>query len=85
MICFALTRFRVLLIPALLLPLLLPATALAGWGDENWGEMVWGAAAPEIPALPVEGIIALAVIFLGVSYWLSSSRRRRVKRPPLHS
>jgi hypothetical protein len=74
---FTYTRFRVLPIPALLLPLLLPTIASAGWGDENWGAMVWGASAPQIPSLPVEGIAALAVLLLGLSYWLLASRRRR--------
>jgi len=75
----------VLPIPALLLTLLLPTVAPAGWGDENWGEMVWGAGAPQIPSLPVEGIIAVAVLLLGLSYWLLAERRRSAKRPPLHS
>ncbi|MHC4109242.1 MAG: hypothetical protein ACYSTY_14265 [Planctomycetota bacterium] len=83
---FAQTRSRVLPIPALLLPLLLPAIASAGWGDESWGTMVWGRfQLPEIPALPVEGIAALAVLLLGLSYWLLVARRRRAKRPSLHS
>ena len=82
---FAYTRSRVLPISALLLSLLLPGTALAGWGDENWGEMVWGAGAPQIPSLPVEGIVAVAALLLGLSYWLLAVRRRRAKRPPLHS
>jgi hypothetical protein len=85
MACFAWPRFRPLAIPAFLLPLLLPALARAGWGDENWGEMVWGAAAPQIPAMPIAGVVALAVLLLGLSYWLLGSRRRRAKRPPLHS
>jgi len=78
-------RFRVLPILALIMPLLLPAIALAGWGDENWGEMVWGAAAPQIPAMAVGGVVAVAALFLGLSYWLLAARRRRAKRPPLHS
>jgi hypothetical protein len=82
---FTWTRFRALPIPAFLLSLLLPTVALAGWGGENWGAMVWGAAAPQIPSLPVEGIVALAVVFLGLSYWLLASRRRRGKGPALHS
>jgi hypothetical protein len=82
---FAQTRSRVLPISALLLPVLLPNVASAGWGDENWGEMVWGAGAPQIPALPVEGIAALAVLLLGLSSWFLAARRRRAKRAPLHS
>jgi hypothetical protein len=78
-------RSRVLPISALLLPLLFPTAASAGWGDENWGEMVWGAGAPQIPSLPVEGIVAVAALLLGLSYWLLAVRRRRGKRPPLHS
>jgi membrane protein implicated in regulation of membrane protease activity len=69
----------------LALALLLPGTASAGWGDENWGAMVWGAGAPQIPSLPVEGMIALAVLLLGLSYWLLAAWRTRVKRPPLNS
>jgi hypothetical protein len=71
-------------IPAFFLPLLLPAAASAGWGDENWGEMVWGAAAPQIPAMAVGGVVAVAALFLGLSYWLLAIRRRRSKRPPLN-
>ena len=82
---FAQIRSRVPPIPALLLPLLLPTVALAGWGDENWGEMVWGAAAPQIPSMPFAGIAALAVLLLGLSYWLLATRRRRAIRPPIHS
>jgi hypothetical protein len=78
-------RFRVRPIPALILALLLPGVATAGWGEENWGAMVWGAAAPQIPSLPVEGIVALAALLLGLSYWLLASRRRRAKRPSLYS
>jgi hypothetical protein len=85
MVRFSQIRFRALPISALLLSLLLPTVASAGWGDENWGEMVWGAAAPQIPSLPIEGVVVLAVLLLGLSYWLLASRRRRVKRPPLHS
>lgn len=79
------TRSPVLSISALLLPLLLPAIAAAGWGDENWGEMVWGGGAPQIPATAVGGVVAGAVLLLGFSYRLLASRRRRNKRPPLHS
>jgi len=79
------TRSRVLPIPALLLPLLLPTIASAGWGDENWGAMVWGAGAPQIPAMAVGGLVAVAALLLGLSYWLLAARRRRAKRPPLHS
>jgi hypothetical protein len=82
---FASPRSRVLPISALLLPLLVPTIASAGWGDENWGEMVWGAGAPQIPALPVGGIVAVAALLLGLSYWLLAVRRRRSKRPTLHS
>jgi len=82
---FARIRFRVLSIPALLLSVLLPSVATAGWGDESWGEMVWGAGAPQIPAMAVEGIVAVAALLLGLSYWLLASRRRRAKRPPLNS
>ena len=82
---FAQARSRVLPISGLLLPLLLPTVAWAGWGDENWGEMVWGGAAPPIPAMAVGGVVALAALLLGLSYWLLAARRRRVKRPPLHS
>jgi hypothetical protein len=78
-------RFRALPIPALSLPLLLPTVASAGWGDENWGEMVWGAGAPEVPAMTVGGVVAVAALLLGLSYWLLASRRRRAKRPPLQS
>jgi hypothetical protein len=78
-------RSRVLPIPALLLPLFLPAAASAGWGDENWGEMVWGAAAPQVPAMAVGGVVAVAALFLGLSYRLLAARRRRAKSPPLHS
>jgi hypothetical protein len=70
---------------ALLLILLLPARASAGWGDENWGAMVWGAAASQIPAMTVGGVVAVASLFLGLSYWLLAAQRRRLKRPPLHS
>jgi hypothetical protein len=84
---FAQIRSRVLPISALLLPLLLPAVASAetGWGDANWGEMVWGGLIDRIPALPVEGIAFLTALLLGLSYWLFAARRRRSKRPPLHS
>jgi len=82
---FVQVRLRTLAISAVLLPVLLPTVASAGWGDENWGEMVWGGAAPHVPSLPVEGIVALAALLLGFSYWLLAARRRRVKRPPLHS
>jgi hypothetical protein len=79
-------RFRVLPILALLLPVLLPAVATAGWGGENWGTMVWGGfPSADIPALPVEGVIALAALLLGLSYWLLAARRRRAKRQPLNS
>ena len=64
---------------------LLPNVAWAGWADENWGEMVWGAGAPQVPALPTEGIVALAALLLGLSYWLLAARRRRSKRPLLNS
>jgi hypothetical protein len=80
-----LTRFRALPIPAFVLSVLVPTVAWAGWGDENWGTMVWGGADPQIPSLPVEGIVALAALLLGLSYWLFATRRRRAKRPPLHS
>ncbi len=80
------TRFRVLPIPVFLLPLFLPTVALAGWGDENWGAMVWGGFPfMDIPALPVEGVVAVAALLLGLSYWLLASRRRRAKRPLLNS
>ena len=69
----------------LLLILVIPNVVSASWGDENWGEMVWGSAAPQIPSMPVEGVVALAALLLGISYWLLASRRRRAKRPPLHS
>ena len=82
---FTQIRYRVLPIPALSLPLLLPTVASAGWGDENWGEMVWGAGAPQIPAMAVEGVVAVAALLLGLSYWLLAERRRGAKRPPLHS
>jgi hypothetical protein len=82
---FVWTRSRVLPIPALLVSLLPPGVAWAGWGDENWGAMVWGAGAPQIPALPVGGVVAVAALLLGLSYWLLASRRRRSKRPPLNS
>jgi hypothetical protein len=82
---FTWTRFRALPIPAFLLPVLIPTAASAGWGNENWGEMVWGAAAPQIPSMPVEGLIALAVVFLCLSYALFALRRTRAKRAPLHS
>ena len=82
---FAQIRSRVLPISVLLLSLLLPGFASAGWGDENWGAMVWDAAAPQIPSLPVEGVAVLALLLLGLSYWLLTSRRRRAKSPPLHS
>jgi hypothetical protein len=79
-------RFRLLTIPALLLPVLLPTVASAVWGDESWGEMVWGGSPiVDIPALPVEGIVALAVLLLGLSYWLLAARRRCAKRPSLNS
>ena len=78
---FALVRSRTLPIVAVLLP----SVASAGWGDENWGEMVWGGAAPPIPSLHVEGIVALAALLLGLSYWLLATRRRRAKRPLLNS
>jgi hypothetical protein len=80
-----LTRFRVLPIPAFVLPVLLPTVASAGWGGENWGEMVWGAAAPQIPAMPIAGVAALAALLLGLSYWLLAARRRPKKRPSLLS
>ncbi|MBW2399018.1 MAG: hypothetical protein JRG80_07060 [Deltaproteobacteria bacterium] len=70
---------------SLVMASLLPTVASAGWGDENWGEMVWGAAAPQIPSMPVEGNVALAMLLVGLSYWLLASRRRRLKHPPLHS
>ena len=75
MICFALIRFRVLLIPALLLPLLLPAAALAGWGDENWGEMVWGGGASQIPAMSAEGAKEI--------FFISLPSDGRVNLPPV--
>jgi hypothetical protein len=62
-------RFRLLRIPALLLPVLLPTVASAGWGN----------------AIPVAGVVALAALLLGLSYWLPAVRRGRAKRPPLHS
>ena len=71
--------------PLISLLLVLPTVAWAGWGDTNWGEMVWGSAAPQIPSMPVEGVAALAALLLGLSYWLLASRRRRAKRPLLHS
>jgi len=74
-------RSRVLPILALLLPLLLPAIASAGWGDESWRAMVWGAGAPQIPAMAVGGLVAVAALLLGLSYWLLAARRRRSKRP----
>jgi hypothetical protein len=83
--CFARTRFLPLAISTFLLLLLLPTVAWAGWGDENWGEMVWGAAAPQIPAMPIAGVAALAALILGLSYWLVTTRRRRANRPPLRS
>ena len=82
---FTQVRARVLPIPALLLPLLSPAVAAAGWGDENWGEMVWGASAPQIPAMAVGGVVAVAALLLGLSYRLLATRRKRAKRPALHS
>jgi hypothetical protein len=85
MACSTRTRSRLLPIPALLVPVLLPAVAWAGWGDENWGEMVWGAGAPQIPAMTVGGIVAVAALLLGLSYWPLAVRRRRAKRPPLDS
>ena len=78
---FAQIRSRTLPIVSVLLP----SVASAGWGDENWGEMVWGGAAPPIPSLPVEGIVALAALLLGLSYWFLATRRRRAKRPLLNS
>jgi hypothetical protein len=72
-------------IPAFLLFVLLPTVAWAGWGDENWGETVWGAAAPQIPSVPFEGVVALAALLFGLSHWLLAMRRRRAKRPPLRS
>lgn len=77
-------RFRVPAIPALFLPLLLPTAASAGWGDDNWGEMIWGAGASQVPAMTVGGVVALAVLVLGLSHRLLASLRRRAKRPPLH-
>jgi hypothetical protein len=48
--------------------------------------MVWGGfPSADIPALPVEGVIALAALLLGLSYWLLAARRRRAKRQPLNS
>jgi hypothetical protein len=82
---FAQTRSRVLPIFALLLPPLLPAIASAGRGDENWGEMVWDAGAPQIPAMAVGGVVAVVALFLGLSYWFLSTRRRRAKLPLLNS
>jgi len=80
------TRFRRPPISALLPPLLLPSVAAAGWGDENWRSMVWGGfPTVDIPALPVEGVAALAVLLFGLCYWLLATRRRRAKRLPLHS
>jgi hypothetical protein len=79
-------RFRLLPIWALLLPVLLPTVAWAGWGDENWGTMVWGGTpTASIPSLSGEGITVLAVLLLGLSYWLLAARRRRAKRSPLNS
>jgi hypothetical protein len=80
------TRFRQPPIWALLPALLLPTVASAGWGDEDWGSMVWGGPPTvDIPALPVEGIAALAGLLFGLCYWLLATRRRRAKRLPLHS
>jgi hypothetical protein len=65
---------------------LLSSVASAGWGDDAWGAMVWGSApSVRIPALPDGAPAALAALFLGLSYWLLASRRRRAKRPTLHS
>jgi hypothetical protein len=76
---------KALSVISLVMASLLPTAAWAGWGDENWGEMVWGAGAPQIPALPVEGIVALGALFLGLSCWLLAARRRHARRPLLHS
>jgi len=59
--------------------------ASAGWGDENWGEMLWGGGAPQIPSLPVEGVVLVAALLLGVTCWLLAARHRRPKRSPLNS
>lgn len=76
------SRFRVSAITGFLLLLLVPTVASAGWGDENWGEMVWGGVF-QIPAMTAGGVVVVAIVFLGLSYWLLAARRRRAKRPPL--
>lgn len=77
-------RSRLLSISTVPLLLLLPSGAWAGWGDENWGEMVWGAGAPQIPAMTVSGVVAMALLLLILSYALFALRRRRSRRAPLH-
>ena len=73
------TRFPVCSLLAAALTWLLPSSARAAWGSENWGEMVWGGPPPVVPAIPVEGQIALAVLFVLVAATLLT-RRRHVGR-----
>jgi hypothetical protein len=69
--------------PLISLLLVLPTVAWAGWGDDNWGEMVWGTfAGVDIPSMPVAALAILAVVLVGLSYWLLALQRKRTKRPP---
>ena len=70
------TRSRLRAVAALLVALLIPTAAGAAWGTENWGEMIWGGNAPGIPALPVWGRIALAMLLAAIPGVLLVRRHR---------